>query len=373
MLSMAVCFGAVYSMIETSVSTEFGHVQIHAAGFEERPQLEVRLHDGMRLGREIVQGADGVRAWAPRVRTEGLIYSPRASASVRLIGIDPGREAQVTSLETAVVSGTYLGEEQPRALIGELLAERLQVGVGKKIVVSTQDVNGAFAGKALRVSGLFRTASIDFDGNTVFVTLDEAQDLLSLDGAISEIAILAEDPDRIPSVQESLEAMLPGQPEVRTWRQLQPLLVSMIDFLEVNASVLYSAIYIAMSFGIANVLLMSISERIPEIGMMLSMGMRPGALVRMVVLESVFLGILGFTIGLGLSWLVVGFFSEGIDLSRFADTTRLFGLGTRIVPVLRPVDVIGPALGVLATTILASVAPAFRAVRVRPVEALRHV
>ena len=128
-----------------------------------------------------------------------------------------------------------------------------------------------------------------------------------------------------------------------------------------------------MSFGIANVLLMSISERIPEIGMMLSMGMRPGALVRMVVLESVFLGILGFTIGLGLSWLVVGFFSEGIDLSRFADTTRLFGLGTRIVPVLRPVDVIGPALGVLATTILASVAPAFRAVRVRPVEALRHV
>jgi ABC-type antimicrobial peptide transport system permease subunit len=135
---------------------------------------------------------------------------------------------------------------------------------------------------------------------------------------------------------------------------------------------LYVTIFIAMAFGIANVLLMAIFERIREIGILLAVGLSRSRLVTMVIAESLFVTFLGLIIGFGLAGLFLFLLSDGIDLSAWAEGMNAYGMGTRIVPVLGLEDFTIPTGVALLTALLASAWPAIRAARLRPAEAVRH-
>lgn len=374
-VSMAINFGMVLQMIETAISTDLGHIQIHARGYEEDPGLARRLGDGGQAGiaalTALAEGA-GVEAWAPRVRSDGLITSPRASAGVRVLAIDPAREANITVLADSVVEGAYLDGERRRILIGEALADRLQVGLGAKIVLSATDVSGDLTGEAFRVAGLFRTSSLELDRGTVYVRLPEAQSLFALGDAISELVVRA-DNDDVEDLQKQLAERLGDDVEVRNWEQLAPLLVYFVHIFDQMAWIVYAAVFIAMAFGIANVLLMSVFERTREIGVVSSIGMSAPRVVAMVAWESLMLTLVGLLAGFALS--VVGIFllRDGIDLSRWATGLNALGVGSTIVPVLRGGDLVAPTLVAAVTGIVAGLWPAVRASRGRPADALRHV
>ena len=135
---------------------------------------------------------------------------------------------------------------------------------------------------------------------------------------------------------------------------------------------LYVTIFIAMAFGIANVLLMAIFERIREIGILLAVGLSRSRLVAMVIAESLFVTFLGLIIGFGFAGLFLFLLSDGIDLSAWAEGMNAYGMGTRIVPVLGLEDFTIPTAVALVTALLASAWPAIRAARLRPAEAVRH-
>jgi len=372
LLTMAVNYGMVHQMVETAIGTELGHIQVHGQGFEDDPSLDIRIEPerGVRPG----WAADlpDVRAWAPRVRSQGLVFSPRASVGVRLIGIDPEREAEVSVLAESLVEGSFLTERR-RLLMGERLARRLHVAVGDKVVVSAQDVSGDMTGEAFRVSGLFRTASRELDEGAVFVRIDEGQRLLGLGEAISELVVLAEADRDLEALRTGMEQRLGEGLEVRTWQELRPILVHMIDLFDSMGWIVYAAVFVAMAFGIANVLLMSVFDRVREIGILMAIGMPPSRLVVGVVIESLILTgfglLLGFALGLG----SVALLRDGIDLSGFGDDLSAYGIGNRIVPVLRAADIWVPIVVALVTAFLASLWPALRAVRTRPAEAVRQV
>ncbi len=372
MLSMAINYGMVVQMIETAISTELGHLQIHARGFDRNPELATRLADGGRAAEAALDAMTRVRAHARRVVGEGLVTSTRSSAGVRVVGIEPDREAGVSSIRDSITAGSYLGGTPRRVLLGEALARRLQVGVGDKVVVSVQDLEGDLTGEALRVGGLFRTPSGALDRGTVFLDLEESQALLGLSGAVSEIVVLADSRSAIPALRARLEEELPGA-EVRTWGELQPALVYMVDMFDQTAIIVYAAIFIAMAFGIANVLLMSVYERVREIGILRSIGMGRGRLVSMIVAESALVTALGLALGLLVAVATVTALEDGIDLSRWASGLHAYGISTRLVPVLRPADFAQPTGVAFVTALLASAWPALRAVRFEPAEAARQV
>lgn len=372
-LTMAVNYGMVVEMIEAAIQTRLGHLQVHAQGFEDDPTLERRLEQGVALGRTAVQGARGVAAWAPRVRGEGLLYSPRASVGVSVVGVDPAREAAVTVLEEQVVEGRYLDGERRRVLIGEALAQRLSVGVGDKVVLSVQDLAGDLTGEAYRVGGIFRTASRELDRGSVFLPLEESQELLGLDGAVSELVVRAEPRADLEALRGRLRERLGSGVEVRTWRELEPLLVYLIETFDTTGWIVYAAVFVAMAFGIANVLLMAVYERVREIGIQRAVGMPPVRVVATIVDESLLLTAVGLALGLGAAWLGVTALGDGIDLSRFSEGLTAYGIPTRIRPVVRSDDVVVPSLVAVVTAVVASAWPAVHAARIRPVEALRHV
>jgi ABC-type lipoprotein release transport system permease subunit len=371
LLTMAVNFGMVFQMVETAIENEVGHLQIHAAGWEESPELVVRLRDGARASVGELERLDGVRGFARRVRGEGLVSSPRASAGVRVLGIEPQREAEVTNVADSVVSGSYLDGERRRVLLGEELARRLEVGVGDKVVLSVQDLSGELTGEALRVVGIFDTPSQALDRSTVFVRLDTAQALLGLGDAVSEVVAVARSRARVEGLSRELATALPGT-EVRTWEELQPLLVYMVDAFDQSAWMIYAAVFVAMAFGIANVLLMTIYERTREIGIMRAIGFGRGRLVATIVIEALVVTGVGLGIGFAVAAASVYALRDGIDLSVVSDGLGYLGVGSRIVPVLRTSDFTTPLWVAGLTAFVASAWPAWRAVRLRPAEAVRH-
>ncbi len=373
LLTMAVNYGMVYQMVETAIRTELGDLQLHGQGFRMKPGLEIRVPlagvgDGAPL-----RDLPSVEAWAPRLRSEGLVFSPRASVGVRLVGIDPEREARVSVLESSIVSGRYLNGGRRRVLLGHRLADRLQVGVGDKIVVSAQDVHGDMTGEAFRVAGLFRTPSRDLDDATVFLRLDEGQRMLDVPREVSELVVVARPGTDLDALRARIARRVGSDFEVETWRQIRPLLVSMIRSFDQMGWIVYAAVFIAMAFGIANVLLMSIFERIREIGILLAIGMPPGRMVAVILLESWLLTLGGVLLGFALGFGAVLLLGDGIDLSAWGEGLEALGVPSRIVPVVRASDVTVPVAVATLTALVASLWPALRAVRIRPADAVRHV
>ena len=372
-LAIALNSGMAVQMVKTAIATELGHLQIHAAGFEADPELRLLLLDGGVRVASAVEDAEGVQAWAPRIRGQGLMNSPRASVGVRVIAVEPRVEAQVSAYASSLVEGTWLGDSRGRAVMGVDLARRLRVGIGDKVVLTVQDLGGDLTGQALRVQGLFRTPSRVVNEATVLVRIDEAQQLFGLGRGVSEIVVIADRAQLVASLREALAAALGPAAEVRSWRELQPLLVYMIAVMDQVAWVIYAGVFIAMAFGIANVLLMSIYERTREIGMMMAMGMRPRRVVLSVMLESLVVTGAGLGSGLAAGLLGVWLLRDGLDLSLYAEGLASFGVGSVIVPVVRSNDLLAPAVMALVAAVLASSWPAIRAARLRPAEALRRV
>ena len=209
--------------------------------------------------------------------------------------------------------------------------------------------------------------------STVLVRLDEAQQLFGLGGGVSELILLSRDSDEVDSLVAALRLALGADAEVRSWKELQPLLVYFVETMDQMAWVLYAGVFIAMTFGIANVLLMSIYERTREIGVMMAVGMKPRRVVFSIVLESMIVTGLGLALGLGVGFLGVWLLQGGIDLSQWAEGLESLGVGAVIVPVIRANDVMAPLVLASVAALVASTWPAVRAASLRPGEALRHV
>lgn len=373
LFSMSLGFGLAQQMVTTAIETQLGHLQIHARGYEESRDLASRLEDGGARARAALRARSDVVAFASRVRGQGLLSSPRASAGVRVVGIDPHGERQVTSLAKSLVQGAWLDGETPRVLIGERLAERLQVAVGKKLVLSVQDLAGELTGRAYRVGGIFHAPSSELNASVVFVALDQAQALFGLGDAVTEIVIVARDDQGLDAIKAELGDELGAAAEVRTWADLQPLLRYMANAVHQNAYVMYATVFVAMAFGIANVLFMSVYERAREIGVMMAMGMKRRRVVALVVGESLLLTLVGLFIGIAAALLGTLAFRDGIDFSAFTEGLASFGASSRVAPVLRAQDLVVPiAVGSLAA-LLASAWPAWRAASAKPAESLRRL
>jgi len=369
-LSMAIQLGMMSQMVDTAIATGLGHVQIHAVGWDEQPELELRLPAGGRDLAGLLDADDDVVAWAPRIRGDGLVASPRSSVGVSILGVDPKREVDVSLIAGHLTEGTWL--TGPRTIVmGEALARRLQVGLGDKVVVSGQDLDGELTGQAYRVGGLFRTPVRELDEGAAILPMQRAQELFGLGDAVSELVVIVRSRDRVDGVAARLSGEVGRRGEVRTWGQLEPMLVYMVQSFESMAWISYAAVFVAMAFGIANVLMMAVFERLREIGVMRAIGISRRRVIAMVVYESVLLTILGLVAGAVLTALGLVALRDGIDIGRFAGELDAYGIGTRIVPVWRGGDATGPILIATVTAVLASFWPAVRAARTAPAEALR--
>ncbi|HEX9626437.1 MAG TPA: ABC transporter permease [Acidiferrobacterales bacterium] len=368
----ALARGSMEQQIRNEILNLTGHVQIHAPGYRDDPVIDHRMVPPSPALRAALDDP-AVTAWATRVRVPAVVASERESAGVALVGIDPEGERGLSFIPGAVVEGRYLAPDDGAGLlIGRKLAERLETGLGRRVVIMSQDVDNAIADRGFRVVGVFDTDAPGAETAFVFVTRAAAQAMLKLGEQVSELAVMTTDRRRLDALTARLKAAAPGL-DVASWAEAQPLLVVTASITEVVLYIWFAIVFLAMSFGLVNTLLMAVFERTREIGLIQALGMQPRQVLVQVLLESLLLLAVGLAIGNALAWGHLAWIRDGIDLSAFAEGMEMVGVSAVLIPQVEARDVLGANLLVLVLGSIASLYPAWRAARYVPVEALTRV
>jgi len=379
--------GITYTYIENAIRDQYSHIQLHHPSFPEDKDAKFYLTDISGKLEQIRQMPETEAATA-RILSNGMVSSTRAARGVQIIGVEPESEKAVTHLETKVVEGEYFKPERHNEiLVSRRTAEKLKVKLRSRVVLTFQNMDGDITAAAFRVVGLFDTGNMMLDDTRVYVKGKVLKkDLLTestqpypalTDGArhdfAQEIAVFLKDAKSAKAVKEK---MIKNYPDalVQDYWELSPdieLYESQIKSMNILIIVIFM---LALIFGIVNTMLMAVLERYKELGMLMAVGMNKAKVFAMIVWETLMLGIVAAPLGLGIGWLTVFLLQdEGIDLSSFSKGLELFGMETVIYPVLDSPLYVILAVAVLITTLVASIYPAWKAVRLRPVEALHKI
>ncbi|MFW9835758.1 MAG: ABC transporter permease [Candidatus Thorarchaeota archaeon] len=363
-------------MVDNSVRSHIGHLQIHRAGYHDNPGLNKTLGSPQEV-QHAVKRLPGLRGYSMRVIGDGLASTAENSAGVAIVGIDPSQERTVTTINRGVVEGQYLkpGQDRP-ILIGDRLASNLKAALDDKVVLMVQAADGSMGADLFRVVGIFRSGSPELDRGMVFLLRNDAQSLFSLDGRITEAVVLLNSSLEVPAAQEELRTALADQNvEVLTWYQVEPFLLQFIELDDAFFYVIVVFFFVVISIGILNTIMMSVFERVREFGVMMALGTKPRQIIKLVVEEAFVLGLAGVVIGCAIGVAATLYYAaHGMNLSSWGEGAAALGMTSTVVYTkLTAANLFISDFSVLAVVILVGLYPAFYASRLRPVEAIRHV
>ena len=365
--------GMVDQMIADGISVIPGHVQVHNPDYLDDPSVNNRI---ALTGAELEErfGEAGFAAWASRVRVPAVITSERESRGVTLLGIDPDAERAFSFVDYGKVDGRFLeGPDDNGVVIGAKLAETLETEVGKRVVLMSQDPDNEIADRGFRVVGLFHANMDVYEETYAFIGKRTAQKMLRIGDTVSELVFVGSDYRNVEPVYEKVSASVDDSVKVSRWTEVDTYLGTMLGVMDGFMLVWVIVIFLALSFGLVNTLVMAVFERVREIGLMLALGMKPMSILGQIIIESMMLLAVGLLIGDVLAYVTVKPLESGIDISIVAKGMEMFGASSILYPKLYMDDVILSNVVVLVLGFLASLSPAWRASRYEPVEAITKV
>jgi len=365
--------GMVNDMIRDGIRSLPGHVQVHDPDFRNDPSVNnlLALNDS-----EISSAfaKTKITSWASRVKVPAVISSERESRGVTLFGVNPAQEKSLNAIGNDIVEGHGLeGTDDPGVVIGRKMAEKLETRVGKRVVLMSQDPENEIADRGYRVVGLFKAQLAAHEESMVFAGKSTVQAMLRIDDQVSEVAVMGEDYRSVDDIYKKVDSMFGDQAEVLPWQELDSYLGSMLKVMDGFVLVWMIVIFLALSFGLVNTLVMAVFERVREIGLMLALGMRPSSILGQIIVESILLLAIGLLIGNVLALASVVPLRDGIDISAVAEGMEMFGASSMLYPEMEWRDVLMANVVVLTLGFLASLSPAWRASRYDPIEAITKV
>lgn len=369
LFSAGIFTGLYDSIVSTAIDRDLGHLQVHAPGFREERLLSQAITDAGAV-EAAARGLGGVTGVSPRILVDAMAASPVTSTGVRIMGVDPEKEAATTGIAHRFVEGDFFaGKLRSSVVIGRKLAEKLGLRLRAKIVLSFQRPDGTIVYGAFRVAGVFITDSTPFDGSTVYLRSSDLAGLLGA-GPVHEIAVRLATNDSLARVRDQLAAQFPDE-RVETWKDLAPELKLSAESADITAAIFLGIILLALLFGVTNTMLMSVLDRTREFGMLMAVGMKRRRVFALIMLESLMLSITGSIAGALLGAATLAWAgSTGIDLAWVAEGMTMYGMSAMLYPAVHPQ--LYPTLGIMVTVaaLLAAVYPAWKAVRLNPATVL---
>lgn len=375
--------GSFKSLIVGQITDSMlGHLQVHRRGYVASiDNLPLNLNMKPAAVAQVEQalaGDDAVVAWSPRLKFGAMFSNFTETTSIRLNGVLPEREAAaMPMLAGRLVQGSAANGllERGKVLIPEIIARGMKVKPGDTVVLVATNLDGSVNGQTFVVQGVLGDVTGP-GGRDGYVHLEDARQLLRIAQAeVSEIAVRLKDLSALPRAKARITAALgavknpqgQGALEVHGWDQLSPFanIARMIDLLDVFIRVMLVGIVL---IAVMNVMMMAVYERIREIGMISAIGTPPRRILALFLAEGALLGAAGTAIGMVLSLAIVH--ALNVWPVRFA-----FGREQQLVlaPSLAAVDALLIGGIVIVMAILASLQPAWKAARMDPITALRHV
>jgi len=367
--------GMTEQMINNAIRSDSGHISIFASGYRLDPDLS-RLVTGAQVQAitALLAADQRVQSQVRRIRQDGLVATAHYSRMTAIIGIDPIQEKKHGRMATYLQQGAFDFAKKGRGvLIGYKLANRLQVGIGSRLILSAQDSLAEVSAAPFRVTGILKTNNMALDEQAVFISLDRARKLLSLTDGVSQIAVILHDEEQTAALQEELRSRFP-ELEILRWDELYPALLQSRVMMQGFNSMISGLIFCVAALGIFGVMLVSVLERLREFGIMLAIGSRFSMIRNIVLLESLLLGVTGFVLGSLLGGATLCYFKTfGLDLSMFSAAFAEFGMDAVTYAVIRPGYFITAFNAVLFATLFSVLIPLRVLKKAKPIEAINRM
>jgi putative ABC transport system permease protein len=373
-LSVNFQYGVWETAIQDSVSSTSGHIVVQPAGYQETKDSKLLLEGSGAIATKLA-ALDPDATVLRRAFLAGLVASPNNTVAIQLAAVEPALEGAVSPMKGKIIQGGWFEDEtKSRVLIGVDLAQRLQVDVGDKVVVTTSS-KGELQARPVRIGGIFETHNTRTDSFFGILPLAVAHKLLpELDDPATQVALVRGDLDVPPELLAQAKAAVGAGPEVLTWQGAMPELESAEKLDKAGGRVIWAFLAIIATVGILNVLLMSLFQRTRELGVMLAVGMRPMQVGRLLVAEGFLLGVVGsffgYLAGLAATWPMKEY---GIELT--AMSNQMPTANAAVDTLLRSQYIVDQniywAVFFVFLSVLSSLWPAFRAARLEPVDSIR--
>lgn len=366
-------------MIAQNTDAMLGHLQIHRKGYVasiENLPLNLNLKAGaMARLEKILKEQPEIEAYSPRIRFGAMFSTFVETTNIRLNGVYPDREAAVAPLLPARILEGSKTLARGEIWIPELLAKGMKVKVGDSVVIVATNSDGSVNGKQFKVTGIMESVTGP-GGRDGYIHIEDAAEVLRM-GVMetSEVAVRLKDFSQLENFSAKLSDLLAlelnqqKKPifELHTWEKLSPFynIARIIDVMTFFMKLMLIAVVLV---SIMNVMIMAVYERIREIGTMAAIGTPPGRILSMFLLEGLSLGIGGAVVG-NLAGVLL------IVILNMLKISYNFGRqqGLILQAGVNVSDILALSLIVIAISVIASLQPAFKASRMEPIKALRHV
>ena len=362
--------GMVDDMLLNGIRSLPGEVQIHHPQYRDDPSINNSIPAPSGELLEVLKIPE-VTAWTSRVRVPAVISSERDSRGIVLLGVEPSTELLVSFDSDSIREGRFLEDSHDKGLvIGAKMAEHLETSLGKRVVVMSQDPDNNIADRGFRVVGIYKAKLASLEETYVYAGRDTIQTLLNLGDNISEIAITGVDYRFVDRWYPQIKQAAGETVETLPWYQANAYLGSMMSMMDGFVLVWVVIIFLALSFGLVNTLVMAVFERIREIGLMQALGMRPSMILYQILMESFLLLAIGLLLGNVLAVATIIPLQDGIDISVVAKGMEMMGTSSMLYPALKLSDMLLANIIVISLGLLTSILPAWRAASYDPIKAL---
>lgn len=353
-----------------------GNIQVHAEGYrlkaDQMPLLPL-ANDQAVIKAALAQ--PNVLSATRRINTGGLASSREGAFPVTITGIEPEQEQPVNLTAQHVIAGRFLtATDGDQIFIGKGLADAMGVGIGDRITLTGRGQHAQMRRRTMTVVGIYDLGMADIEKRTIYISLNEAQNLYDLTGKSTAVAIVLNHIGDEPAVMAAMKPSLPGY-EIESYETNFPELKQALGNKDGVMNIFSIVILLIAGIGILNLLLMAVYERTREIGLLGALGLRPGQISLLFVLEGTMMGVVGVVAGIAVGLLLNGLMKQvGMDLTAMSSATSYMALiNGKIYPSWGLENIVGRGLTVLIIAALAALYPAFEASRREPAEALHYV
>ncbi len=365
-------FGSYESMIDNVVKFYSGYMQVFTEEYHENKTINntFEMRDYLK---NIIEAEKEITHYTPRLEYFTLTSSNEITKGAIIIGVNPDMENEVTNLEKWVYEGEYLKDNDNGVLVAVDLAKYLNIGIGDTLVLYGQGYHGVMAAGLYPVKGILKFPSPELNKQFVYMELKTCQDFFSAPNRLTSLVLMVEDHYHLPEALRSLKKEIKSPYTVMSWAELQPELVSMIEGDRAGGVVMKGILYMIITFGIFGTILMMISERSRELGVMIAIGMQRFRLGSILFLETMYMGVLGAVAGIAVSIpLVYYFFKNPVPLTGSAGQTMIdMGIEPYMYFSMQPEVFYTQAIIVFFITLFIALFPIYKSFTLKLTKALR--
>jgi len=363
--------GVIEQRINTAITSELSHIQLHHPEFRKDYDIKYYLPKGRKIVQKIALDSL-VKTVSGRVILKGMIASASGSSGITINGVMPKEENSVTNLSEKIIKGDYFSPNKTNEIIlSERLRKKLKLNLNKKTILTFQDSEGNLASAAFRITAIYKTVNAPYDDSNVFVKITDVDSLSGIPNQINEIAVLLKSSESLEESQKKLKRNFP-KTEIQNWKEIAPELGYTVSVGDKMMFIFMGIIMLALGFGIVNTMMMAVLERTREIGMLMALGMNKFKIFMMILMETFFLILAGCPFGIVLALVTIAITQRtGIDFSQFSEAYSSFGYSSVFYPNLSARQFGMMILLVVITAFVSALFPARKALQLNPAESLK--